>query len=108
MQIIVAPVIRHVCQIYLWCAERETFNSKNDFSKTTDMKRDWLGELMAIELSSIKGNDLKIKCSCGEEAVLSIANLIAVVGPEVTTHEIRQRAKCKRCGATGDNTYRVT
>jgi len=63
---------------------------------------------MANGLSSIAGNDLRINCTCGEEAVLSIANLIAVVGPDITTHEIRQRAKCKRCGAIGDNTYRVT
>lgn len=46
---------------------------------------------MANELLSVEGNDLRIKCSCGEEAVLSIANLIAIVGPEATTHEIRQR-----------------
>ena len=25
----------------------------------------------------------------------------SVIGPEVTTHEIRQRAKCKRCGTIG-------
>lgn len=69
------------------------------------MKRNWLGILMANELLSVEGNDLRIKCSCGEEAVLSIANLIAIVGPDVTTHEIRKRAKCKRCGVIGDDTY---
>ena len=101
MLIIVAPVIRRVCQTYLLSDERKTFFQKND------MKRNWLGILMTIQLSSIEGNDLRIKCSCGEEAVLSIVNLIAVVGPDATTHEIPQRAKCKRCGAIGDNTYRI-
>ena len=62
---------------------------------------------MPLELSSVEGKDLRIECSCGEEVVLSIANLIAIVGPDVTTHEIRKRAKCKRCGVIGDNTYRV-
>jgi hypothetical protein len=62
---------------------------------------------MAIELSSVEGTDFRIKCSCGEVVVLSIANLIAIAGPDVTTHEIRKRAKCKRCGVIGDNTYRV-
>ena len=102
MLIIVAPVIRRVCQIYRLSDEIKTFFQKND------MKRNWLGILMANELLSVEGNDLRIKCSCGEEAVLSIANLIAIVGPDATTHEIRQRAKCKRCGAIGDNTYHVT
>ena len=62
---------------------------------------------MPLELSSVEGKDLRIECSCGEEVALSIANLIVIVGPDVTTHEIRKRAKCKRCGVIGDNTYRV-
>ena len=101
MQIIVAPDIRHDCLIYRLSAETETF------FKINDMKRNWLGVLMAIELSSVEGTDLRIECSCGEVVVLSIANLIAIAGPDVTTHEIRKRAKCKRCGVIGDNTYRV-
>jgi hypothetical protein len=87
--------------------ENETFFLGNYFSKITNMKRNWLGVLLAIKLSLVEGKDLRIKCSCTEEAVLSIANLIAIVGPDVTTHEIRKRVKCKRCGAIGDNTYRV-
>jgi hypothetical protein len=62
---------------------------------------------MTIKLSTANGDHLKIKCSCGKETSLSIANLIAVVGPDVTTHEVRQRAKCEHCGAIGDNTYQV-
>ncbi|MFT5798292.1 MAG: hypothetical protein ACI84R_002357 [Candidatus Azotimanducaceae bacterium] len=62
---------------------------------------------MTSELSSANGDHLRIKCSCGNVTVLSIANLISIVGPDITTHEVRQRAKCANCGTTGDNTYRV-
>ena len=52
---------------------------------------------MTSELLSANGDHLRIKCSCGNVTVLSIANLIAIVGPDITTHEVRQRAKCANC-----------
>jgi len=34
-------------------------------------------------------------------------NMIAVVGGDTTSHEVRQRARCHNCGVTGNNTYQI-
>jgi hypothetical protein len=39
--------------------------------------------------------------------MLEVANLIAVVGGDTTAHEVRQRARCKKCGVKGNNTYQI-
>jgi hypothetical protein len=39
--------------------------------------------------------------------MLEVANLIAVVGGDTTAHEVRQRARCQKCGVKGNNTYRI-
>ena len=39
--------------------------------------------------------------------MLEVANLIAVVGGDTTAHEVRQRAKCQKCGVKGNNTYQI-
>ena len=39
--------------------------------------------------------------------MLEVANLIAVVGGDTTTHEVPQRARCQKCGVKGNNTYQI-
>ena len=39
--------------------------------------------------------------------MLKVANLIAVVGGDTTTHEVPQRARCQKCGVKGNNTYQI-
>ena len=39
--------------------------------------------------------------------LLEVANLIAVVGGDTTAHEVRQRARCQKCGVKGNNTYQI-
>jgi len=39
--------------------------------------------------------------------LLEVANLIAVVGGDTTAHEVRQRARCQKCGVKGNNKYRI-
>ena len=39
--------------------------------------------------------------------MLEVANLIAVVGGDITAHEVRQRARCHNCGVKGNNTYQI-
>ena len=39
--------------------------------------------------------------------MLEVANLIAVVGGDTTAHEVRQRARCHKCGVKGNNTYQI-
>ena len=34
-------------------------------------------------------------------------NLIAVVGGDTTAHEVRQRARCHKCGVKGNNMYPI-
>ena len=51
---------------------------------------------------------LSITCGlCKHHTMLEVANLIAVVGGETTAHEIRQRARCHKCGVKGNNTYQI-
>ena len=40
--------------------------------------------------------------------MLEVANLIAVVGGgDTTAHEVRQRARCQKCGVKGNNRYKI-
>ena len=39
--------------------------------------------------------------------MLEVANLIAVVGGDITAHEVLQRARCHNCGVKGNNTYQT-
>ena len=39
--------------------------------------------------------------------MLEVANLIAGVGGDTTAHEVRQRARCQKCGVKGNNTYQI-
>ena len=34
-------------------------------------------------------------------------NPIAIVGGDTTAHEVRQRARCQKCGVKGNNTYQI-
>ena len=44
---------------------------------------------------------------CKQHTMLEVANLIAVVGGDSTAHEVRQRARCQKCGVKGNNTYQI-
>ena len=60
------------------------------------------------KLSTIPQHQLSITCGlCKHHTLLEVANLIAVVGGDTTTHEVRQRARCHNCGVKGNNTYQI-
>jgi len=60
------------------------------------------------KLSTISGHQLSITCGlCKHHTLLEVTNLIAVVGGNITAHEVRQRAKCHNCGVKGNNTYQI-
>ena len=60
------------------------------------------------KLSNILQHQLSITCGlCKHHTLLEVANLIAVVGGDTTTHEVRQRARCHNCGVKGNNTYQI-
>jgi len=39
--------------------------------------------------------------------MLEVANLVLVVGPDATTHDIREKFRCQQCNAKGNNTYEI-
>ena len=39
--------------------------------------------------------------------MLEVANPITVLGGDTTAHEVRQRARCQKCGVKGNNKYRI-
>ena len=44
---------------------------------------------------------------CKHHTMLEVANLIAVVGGDIAAHEVRQMARCKKCGVKGNNTHQI-
>ena len=44
---------------------------------------------------------------CKHHTTLEVANLIAVVGGDTAAHEVRQSARCHKCGVKGNNTYQI-
>ena len=44
---------------------------------------------------------------CKHHTMLEVANPIAVVGGDTAAHEVRQRARCQKCGVKGNNTYQI-
>ena len=64
-------------------------------------------ELPMTKLSTIPQHQLSITCGlCKHHTMLEVANLIAVVGGDTTAHEVRQNARCHKCGK-GNNTYQI-
>ena len=60
------------------------------------------------KLSTIPDHQLSITCGlCKHHTLLEVANLIAVVGGDTTAHEVRQRARCQKCGVKGNNTHQI-
>ncbi len=52
----------------------------------------------------------QLSITCGlykHHTLLEVANLIAVVGGNITAHEVRLRARCNNCGIKGNNTYQI-
>jgi hypothetical protein len=39
--------------------------------------------------------------------MLEVANPITVLGGDTTAHEVRQRARCQKCGVKGNNKYEI-
>ena len=39
--------------------------------------------------------------------MLEVANLILVVGPNATAHDVRQKFRCYKCKAKDNNTYQI-
>ena len=48
-----------------------------------------------------------LESHCKHHTMLEVANLIEVAGGDTTAHEVRQKARCHNCGATGNNTYNI-
>ena len=44
---------------------------------------------------------------CKHHTMLEVANPIAIVGGDTAAHEVRQRARCQKCGVKGNNTYQI-
>ena len=59
-------------------------------------------------LASIKMNHLYLSCSvCGHAAQIPVTALIDAFGPETSVHSATSRARCRRCKAKGQNTFRI-
>ena len=39
--------------------------------------------------------------------MLEVANLMLVIGPDATAHDVRQKYSCPKCKAKGNNTYQI-
>jgi hypothetical protein len=39
--------------------------------------------------------------------MLEVANLILVVGGDTMAHDVRQKFRCQKCKAKGNNTYQI-
>jgi len=51
---------------------------------------------------------MSITCGlCKHHSMLEVANLIAVVGGDATVHDVRQKFRCQKCKAKGNNTYQI-
>jgi hypothetical protein len=49
---------------------------------------------------------LSITCGlCKHHSMLEVAKL--VLGGDATAHEVRQKFRCQKCGAKGNNTYQI-
>ena len=60
------------------------------------------------KLKMIPDHTLSITCGlCKHHSMLEVANLILVVGGEATAHEVRQKFRCQKCGAKGNNAYQI-
>lgn len=63
---------------------------------------------MNTKLSGVFDKRMDLTCSaCGHELSYKIADLILATSNDTTTHEVRQKAVCRGCGVTGDNTYQL-
>jgi len=60
------------------------------------------------KLSTMPNHTLSITCGlCKNHSMLEVANLILVIGPDATAHEVRQKFRRHNCGAKGNNTYQI-
>ena len=60
------------------------------------------------KLSTISDHTLSITCGvCKHHSMLEVANLILVVGGDATVHYVRQKFRCQKCKAKGNNTYQI-
>ena len=60
------------------------------------------------KLSIIPDHTPSITCGvCKHHSMLEVANLILVVDPDATAHDVRQRYSCPKCKAKGNNTYQI-
>ena len=65
---------------------------------------------LAKELLSARANSFSYNKSCIVRLNLVAVggvNPIAVDGGDTTAHEVRQRARCQKCGVKGNNTYQI-
>ena len=61
---------------------------------------------MNVKLSAVSDKKMDLTCSaCGHNFSYKIADLALATSDDTTTHEVRQRAVCRGCGARGNNTY---
>jgi len=59
------------------------------------------------KLASISHNHIAVFCQCGHSANLPVADLIARYGTEKSVSELTRKFRCGKCGARGQNTFRI-
>lgn len=59
-------------------------------------------------LASITNNHLALSCDlCGHSALLPVTAAIEAFGLDATVQHVASRARCSRCKAKGQNTFRI-
>ena len=59
------------------------------------------------KLGSISNNHLAAMWQCGHSANLAVVDLIARYGKKKSVSELTRKFRCGKCGARGQNTYRI-
>ena len=59
------------------------------------------------KLASISNNHIAVLCQCGHSANLAVSQLIARYGTAKSVGEVSKKFRCGKCGARGQNTFRI-
>jgi hypothetical protein len=59
------------------------------------------------KLGVIETNHLVLECRCGHSKLVSVADLLKKLSPEMTVKEVAARAKCSHCDTQGVETFRI-
>ena len=59
------------------------------------------------KLETISNNHISLFCRCGHSSMIAVKDLLKVKPPEMTIHQVAQKAKCRVCGAVGSEDFRL-